>query len=354
MENNRLKIEKTYSIRTESRGLTVYDKSRHKFYYLEGMTAEDVKREVPALDVAGFETFMKNHENSLTPNPETDRPLYIGWQQSSECNLDCIYCFADNTLHQGNTADIAEVAKSVLALDPVCVGLSGGEPTLNKRLPEIMEMFQGRVDCILNTNGTTPLLQQLVPQLQQDGTLVRISIDSTENAVQNSLRPYKGNRSLDFDQMKLIRKSVELLLEADVPLEIHTVLSTRNVDHLDRTAEDLIAMGVRRWHLYRMDLSPKCADIYEEIRIAHDQIATIHQNLQERFGDRLDITAATSTASREKAILLIDSTGRFMVKGKNQEVIFVGSDPKAPTPEEVLATVDFEVHKRCYYVNYSH
>ncbi len=354
MENReRLKIEKKYLVRQEPNGITIYAKARHKFYFLEGLTTEDVKKEVPAQDQAGFEAFMKAHRDRATRNAGTDRPLYIGWQLSAECNLDCIYCFADTTLHQGNTEDIVEVAKNILAMNPVCVGLSGGEPTLNKKLPEIMELFRGRVDCVLNTNGTTPLLQQIVPQLKEDGTLVRISIDSTSNAVQNSLRPCKANRSLDFDQMKLIRRSVDMLLEAEVPLEIHTVVSTRNLDDLEKTAADLIAMGVKRWHLYRMDPAPKCMDIFDEIRVDHAGVGACYQRLKEKFGDRLDITAATDarTGNREKAVLLVDSRGRFMVKDKNQQIVFIGRDPRRPTPEEVLQTMHFEVHKLCYYVD---
>lgn len=353
---NKLHIEKKYTIRPEPNGVTVYDKARHKFFFFEGLTTEDVKSEVPTLDAAGFEAFMKAHANRMTRNIGTDLPLYIGWQLSSECNLDCIYCFADHTLHQGNTADITEVARNILALNPVCVGLSGGEPTINNRLPEIIDLFQGKVDCILNTNGTTPLLQRIVPQLKAGGTLVRISIDSTRNSLQNALRPYKGNRSLDFDQMRLIRRSIELLLEAEVPLEIHTVVSTKNAEDLEHTAEDLIAMGVRRWHLYRMDPCPKCADIYEQIRVDHDKIAEYYKKLVEKFGDRLDITAATvpvSSGNREKAVLLVDSVGRFMVKGHNQQVCFVGENPKAPTKEELLATMNFDGHKMCYYMNYA-
>ena len=353
MENaSKLHIEKKYTVRPEPNGITVYDKTKHKFFFFEGLTTEDVSREAPSLNAAGFETFMKAHEDRMTKNIGTDRPLYIGWQLSSECNLDCIYCFADGTLHQGNKADIMEVAKNILALNPVCVGLSGGEPTLNKRLPDIIDLFKGQVDCILNTNGTTPLLQRIVPQLKEEGTLVRISIDSTRNNVQNALRPHKANRSLDFDQLSLIRKSIDLLQEAGIPLEIHTVVSTKNVDDLERTGEDLIAMGVKRWHLYKMDPNPKCADIYEQIRVDHAHIAEYYQKLTAKFGDRLDITAATdvSVGNRERAILLVDSTGRFMVKDRNQEVIYVGQDPKAPTMEELLTTMNFDIHKRCYYM----
>ena len=102
--------------------------------------------------------------------------------------------------------------------------------------------------------------------------------------------------------------------------------------------------------------SPKCADIYESIRVDHKEIAVCHRKLLEKYGGKLDITAAADvrTGSRERAILLIDSNGRFMVKGKNQAVIYVGRDPKAPTKEELLETMDFEVHKRCYYMNYAY
>ena len=64
--------------------------------------------------------------------------------------------------------------------------------------------------------------------------------------------------------------------------------------------EDLMAMGVRRWHLYRMDPSPKCADIYESIRVDHQEIAVCHRKLLEKYGSKLDITAAADvrTGSR--------------------------------------------------------
>jgi len=62
---NRLVIEKNYAIRPEPNGMTVYDKKKHKFFFFEGLTTEDVHREVPALDCAGFTAFMKAHEDRI-------------------------------------------------------------------------------------------------------------------------------------------------------------------------------------------------------------------------------------------------------------------------------------------------
>lgn len=145
-----------------------------------------------------------------------------------------------------------------------------------------------------------------------------------------------------------------MLLDAEIPLEIHTVVTQKNKLYFDQTARDLIDMGVKRWHLYRLDKCPKCADIFEELVVGPNEIKEIYEELNRKYGDKLLITAVTSDLPRPKAVLLVDSKGQFLVKDSSKgEIDYIGSDPCRPSLDELYEVMNWDLHQKCYYTNLS-
>ena len=245
-----------------------------------------------------------------------------------------------------------DVANTILSFHPVCVGLSGGEPTLNPRLADIMKLFNGKTNCVLNTNGTTPQLEKLLPVLKETNTFVRMTIDTFDNDLLNTLRPPVHMPKGGYDQISKFKKNIRLMQEAEVPFMIHTVITSKNLPTTEQIAEELIKLGIKRWHMYSVDYSEKCKDFFDEIKVTKDQMRVNHKNLVEKYGDRLEITSALSEVSfRERAVLLVDSTGRFMVDTVKAGIVFIGEDPKHPTYEELMREMDYDLHKTCYITN---
>ena len=341
-----------FFVREERNGITVYDKLKHIYVFYEGLTIAGLE-EVHALESPQkLEEYLATQTDKRTKNIESDYPFYVGWQLSGNCNLDCIYCFAENKIHNKDTDDIMDVANTILSFHPVCVGLSGGEPTLNPRLADIMKLFNGKTNCVLNTNGTTPQLEKLLPVLKETNTFVRMTIDTFDNDLLNTLRPPVHMPKGGYDQISKFKKNIRLMQEAEVPFMIHTVITSKNLPTTEQIAEELIKLGIKRWHMYSVDYSEKCKDFFDEIKVTKDQMRVNHKNLVEKYGDRLEITSALSEVSfRERAVLLVDSTGRFMVDTVKAGIVFIGEDPKHPTYEELMREMDYDLHKTCYITN---
>ena len=346
-------IGSRYRLRDELGGVTVHDDINHLYSYYENLFIEDIVSEIDPLTEESFSDFIKTQVDKKTTNIDSKYPFYLGWEVSGRCNLDCIYCFAETAIHTDNTDQIMKTSESILAIHPMVVGLSGGEPTLNPKLPDIIRLFSGKVSLILNTNGTTQLLGQIVPLLKEAGVLVRLTVDAMNNDLLNQVRPPVSMPSGGFDQVSILRKNIKLLVESDVNMMVHTVVTKQSKSYLKETANELISLGVKRWHLYCVDRCWKCKDIFDDIYVNNDELREICEDLKTKYGDRLHITYPSSgIQNRACAILLVDSTGRFFVNPNKERVKFIGQDPTAPGIDEILKDLDYETHKKCYLTNY--
>ena len=346
-------IGNRYRLRDEIGGVTVHDDIEHLYSYYENLFIDDIQSLVNPLTEASFSEFIKTQADKKTTNIDSKYPFYLGWEVSGRCNLDCIYCFAETAIHTDNTDQIMKTAENILAVHPLVVGLSGGEPTLNAKLPDIIKLFSGKVSLILNTNGTTQLLGKIVPLLKEAGVLVRLTVDAMNNDLLNQVRPPVSMPSGGFDQVSILRRNIKLLVESDVNMMVHTVVTQQSKGYLAETAEELISLGVKRWHMYCVDPCWKCKDIFDDIYVDKAELRTICEGLKVQYGDKLHITyPSSSVQSRECAILLVDSTGRFFVNPNDEHVRFIGQDPTAPSIDEILAELDYETHKKCYLTNY--
>ena len=152
------------------------------------------------------------------------------------CNFKCGFCH-NSPLVSGykNLTEIPEeeifnyLNKRLGVLDGVCV--SGGEPTLNKDLPEFIEKIKKiGYKVKLDTNGTNP---DMVKQLFNDGLVDYFAMD-----IKNDKNSYASIIGFDkFDTAK-IEKTVEFFLSNPVKYEFRTTLV--NEFH---TKENIINIG---------------------------------------------------------------------------------------------------------------
>lgn len=348
-----LNVGTKYLVRQEINGITVHNSVTHIYFFYEGLGIDDIKLNVVPLVETEFEQWIAGFEDKKTKNVNAIYPFYLGWEVSGKCNLNCIYCFAEDAIHTENTANIMDTVDSILKINPMVVGLSGGEPTLNPNLPDIIRKFHGKAHLILNTNGTTKLLSRIVPDLKMSNVLVRLTVDVLNNDVLNRIRPPYDMPPEGFDQVSIITENIKNLVKENVNLLIHTVLTNYNKEYLEKTAEQLISLGVKRWHFYPVNKCDKCKDFYDEIYVTIPEIKKICGSLISKYGDKIHITYPTSELNnRDCAILLVDSTGRFFVNPNTGQPIFIGKNSKAPTIEEVNGFLDYNIHKQCYISNF--
>lgn len=350
-------------LRNERNGLTVYDRKEHLFTFFEGIFAEDLTEENGQVKSEALDRLLSEDKERLTKNVQSDSPFNVCWMISGRCNLDCIYCFAEDKMAMKKAIPYDEMATAqhILDLNSLSVVLTGGEPTLNPKLKDVLTFFKGKVGTVLDTNGTTPQLKKLIPVLKDADTTVRLTVDTLDNEILNTVRPRKtvptgenaDRAACVYDQAELLRKNIRALTEAGVPVVIHTVLTRYNIGNLEKTAEELTRFGIRRWHFYTVNYSQKCSAFYEKIRVSRQEACRYTDSLAERFGNHLKITCpANEIGNRERAVLLIDSSGRFCVDTVRNGCRFLGDDPFSPKKEEIMAGLDYELHKQAYLCNF--
>lgn len=146
------------------------------------------------------------------------------------CNFDCWYCHNKGLLSLNNKPkynfdEIYQFLKSRKNfLDGVVI--SGGEPTLQKDLEEVVDKIKELgLKVKLDTNGTNPrMLQKLLPKLDY------VAMD-----IKNSLENY--GKITSNPNIERIKESVEILKNSSIDYEFRTTYSP------DITFEDFEKIG---------------------------------------------------------------------------------------------------------------
>ena len=137
------------------------------------------------------------------------------------CNFRCPFCHNPGLVVEAPTAQYTE--EEILSflktrqglLDGVCI--TGGEPTLQKDLPDFIKKVRELGFAIkLDTNGSRP---EVLEALLKEGLLDYIAMD-----IKSSPTRYGEAVGIaDFD-MTPVQKSVALLEESDLPHEFRTTV----------------------------------------------------------------------------------------------------------------------------------
>ena len=135
------------------------------------------------------------------------------------CNLRCPFCHnASLVTHPQDAGYVTDdeffsfLQKRKGVLDGVCV--TGGEPTLQKDLPEFLEKIKALGYFVkLDTNGTNP---RLLRSLIDEGLVDYVAMD-----IKNSPEKYTTT-SGGVDMLTNIKESVSLLLSGKVQYEFRT------------------------------------------------------------------------------------------------------------------------------------
>ncbi len=139
------------------------------------------------------------------------------------CNLRCPFCH-NGSLVLPERMDESSVSQDALLeflsrrqgkLDGVCI--TGGEPTLYKDLPELIQKIRRLGFLVkLDTNGTNP---QMLQSLMQERFLDYVAMD-IKNCPDRYAETCGG-----IDVLEQVTKSAELLMKGDTQYEFRTTVS---------------------------------------------------------------------------------------------------------------------------------
>ena len=168
------------------------------------------------------------------------------------CNFRCPFCHNSMLLPgtgevlMDDTELLAFLKKRVGLLDGVCI--TGGEPTLQKELPELLQAIKALGYAIkLDTNGSQP---EMLKALVSAGVVDYVAMD-----IKNSPRRYPETAGMKESLLPKVEESIRYLLSGVVDYEFRTTVVSEL--HDDSSIQD---MGVwvtelgngqkaKRWYL---------------------------------------------------------------------------------------------------------
>jgi len=157
-------------------------------------------------------------------------PRYIVLLLTTECNLDCVYCYRGKKSHQSMSLKIAVQAIEMAAQTglPFHVQLSGGEPTLEPDLIKGIASFIRKsglpTTMGIQTNGTL-LNISLIKIFKHYDIQVGVSLDGPLDFHEK----LRGKAGLTISGLKL-------LSDYDVPFRATCVVTEQNVAVMDQLA----------------------------------------------------------------------------------------------------------------------
>lgn len=228
--------------------------------------------------------------------------LNIDWLLTSRCNLNCVYCYADDikgSLSFDKAYDICDTINNSSVLH---LTLSGGEPMLFPDIDRIIRRIDSDISITIDTNGTFPEIIRKHARLFRDRDIIfRITIDSIDNMVLSSLRPSRTKE----DYFQKIDETISFLIENNINVMVHSVVSQTNKDRLSFLADYLLEKRIYRWNLNKVLVVGDCDT--DGIEISDEDFVFVTNEIIKSYGEKIDIEASYTVFTR--SVLIITPSG---------------------------------------------
>lgn len=140
---------------------------------------------------------LKEKIKLLKATIKKDKPLYVQFAVSKNCDLKCRMCQAVESRKHERELTVTEIKRLARVLADLEIGvlvLTGGEPLLRKDLPEIVEAFtrQG-ISVRLQTNATLATDRRVESLVSAGLKEVTISLDTLDPVKQDNINGSVGS-----------------------------------------------------------------------------------------------------------------------------------------------------------------
>ena len=186
---------------------------------------------------------------SLKPRDFDQRPLLVIWEMTRSCDLKCAHCRANSRPNRHplelSTAEAFHLIDQIAAMKVPLFVLTGGDPLKRPDLMPIVRHANKRGVRTSLTPSTTPLLvRDAIFELKKAGLMrLAVSLDGSTPELHDGFRGVAGSykRSL---------QAVGWCHEAELPVQVNTTVSRRNLHDLDNMIELLSKLRVALWSVF--------------------------------------------------------------------------------------------------------
>jgi len=206
-------------------------------------------------------------------------PFIVIWETTQACDLACVHCRAKaqplplpgELSHEEGLALLDEIADMGAK---ICV-LSGGDPLKRADLLDLIRHGKSKRLRMATIPAATPLLTRDVVQTLKDSGLdqIALSLDASTPEAHDRCRGVPG-------AFQKTMEAIQWAHDAQLPLQINSVITQHNFDDVDQLIELVQRLGVVFWEVFFLvpvgrgaDIPGLSAEQYEQVFAKLYQVA---------------------------------------------------------------------------------
>jgi AdoMet-dependent heme synthase len=179
----------------------------------------------------------------------SDRPYIVIWEVTQACDLACVHCRAcaqpaRNPLEL-STSEGKRLIDQIAEMQVPVFVLTGGDPIKRPDLFELVEYATRLGVRVSLTPSATPLLTREVVHRMKHAGLARlaVSLDGSHAQAHDAFRGMSGS-------FHRTMQAIEWANEVELPVQINTTFSRRNVADFDQIAALIESKKITLWSVF--------------------------------------------------------------------------------------------------------
>jgi len=253
---------------------------------------------VEASDPIRYGRRSKELPSHLLQFSQDKRPVMV-WNVTSACNLKCVHCYASAGKAQKEltTSQGLELISQFRDYGVPVVLFSGGEPTMRRDLPELIDaVVKSEIRAVISSNGTL-ITSDMAKRLSDLGlSYIGVSLDGMKEINDR----FRGVDGAFDDAMRGIYNA----MHAGIKVGLRFTMNRRNVEEIPKIFDLMKREGVARICFYHLVYTGRAKELMEE-DLTHEQ-------------------------TRQSLDLIMDTTKSMIDSGINAEVLTVDNHADGP------------------------
>jgi len=179
-------------------------------------------------------------------------PESINYHITERCNYCCKFCFARYKNHNKELSLKESLRLINILAENGCekINFAGGEPTLIKHLPELINYSKDLELFVSIISNGTRIDKKFLSKCGKSLDIIGLSIDSSSDKIENKLgrclKKYNSSNN-SYSHINLIKNRVNLIKNFNIYLKINTTITPLNWN--DDLREIILQLTPFRWKI---------------------------------------------------------------------------------------------------------
>ncbi|GAA0324815.1 TIGR04053 family radical SAM/SPASM domain-containing protein [Bacillus carboniphilus] len=254
-----------------------------------------------------------------------ENPFIVIWEVTRACALKCLHCRAEAQYRRDprelTTQEGKQLIDQIYEMDNPLFVFTGGDPLMREDLYELIEYAVVKGVRVSMTPSATPKVTKKAMERAKKAGLSRwaFSVDGPSKEIHDHFRGTKGS----FD---LTMKAIQYLHELNMPIQINTVVSHYNVDHLEEMAKLVEELGTVLWSVFFLIPTGRGQNLDLISPDRHEQVMNWLYDLKDKVP--FDIKTTEAPHYRRVSLQRQQQDGVSSKQGMTKRNDFLGRAPK--------------------------